>query len=381
VTDFSREALAELLRTDVRPTASILMPTHRAGAEIRQDPIRLKTLVRGARHELERHGLEDGIAGRVLRPVEALLDDRAFWRHQDDGLALFAGSNFFRAYQVRWPLREAAVVGERFWVKPLLPALVTVQRFYVLALSQHAVRLVEATVGSASEIDLGDLPRNMDDALGFDRPEQNLQYHVVTTAGGERGAAFHGHLPGPEARKEACRQFFHQVDETVRRLMPDRQAPLVVAAVDYMLAIYREVNTHPGLIEDGLIGSPDGAAIDALAARAWEHVRPRLEASSREAVKRYEAVGAGLTSTDLSTVLKAAAQGRVADLFIATDVDRWGYFDPETSTLRHSDAPGPGVEDLLNLAAVYTIERAGQVHAVEWGAVPGGGAVAALFRY
>jgi hypothetical protein len=148
-----------------------------------------------------------------------------------------------------------------------------------------------------------------------------------------------------------------------------------------MLAIYREVNTHPGLIGDGLVGSPDGAAIDALAARAWEHVRPRLEASSREAVKRYEAVGAGLTSTDLSTILKAAAQGRVADLFIATDVDRWGYFDPETSTLRHSGAPGPGVEDLLNLAAVYTIERAGQVHAVERGAVPGGRAVAALFRY
>jgi hypothetical protein len=381
VTSFSREALAELLGTDVRPAASILMPTHRAGADIRQDPIRLKTLVRDARHELERHGLEDGIAEDVLRPVEALLDDRAFWRHQDDGLALFAGPNFFRAYQVRWPLREAAVVGARFWVKLLLPALVTVQRFYVLALTQHAVRLVEATAGSASEVDLGDLPRNMDEALGFDRPERNLQHHVVTTAGGERGAVFHGHLPGLEARKEACRQFFHQVDETVRRLLPDRQAPLVVAAVDYMLAIYREVNTHPGLVEDGMVGSPDGVAIEALAARAWEHARPRLEASRREAVQRYEAVGARLTSTDLSTVLKAAAEGRVADLFIATDVERWGYFDPETSTLRRSDAPGPGVEDLLNLAAVYTIEHAGHVHAFEQEAVPGGRAIAALFRY
>lgn len=381
MTQFSQEALHELLSLDLRPATSILMPTHRAGAGIRQDPIRLKTLVREARRQLERHGLEDALAGRLLRPAQALLEDRGFWRHQDDGLALFAGPNFFRCYQVRWPMRPAALVGERFWVKPLLPALATIERFYVLALSQHSVRLIEAAARTAAEVDLGDLPRSVDAALGTDTPEQNPQHHVVTTTGGERGAAFHGHRPGLEARKEAIRHFFHRVDEAVRKRMPDARTPLVVAAVDYMHWIYRKVNTHPGLVDDGITGSPEGVASEALAAHAWSLVGPRLEAARAHAAQRYEAAGAALTSTDLAAVLAAAAQGRVAELFVATDVERWGSFDPASTTLRLAAGPGPGVEDLLNLAAVYTIERAGDVHAVDSVAVPGGREVAAILRY
>lgn len=358
MTQFSQEALHELLSLDLRPATSILMPTHRAGAGIRQDPIRLKTLVREARRQLERHGLEDALAGRLLRPAQALLEDRGFWRHQDDGLALFAGPNFFRCYQVRWPMRPAALVGERFWVKPLLPALATIERFYVLALSQHSVRLIEAAARTAAEVDLGDRPRSVDAALGTDTPEQNL-----------------------EARKEAIRQFFHQVDEAVRKRMPDARTPLVVAAVDYMHSIYRKVNTHPGLVDDGITGSPEGVASEALAAHAWSLVGPRLEAARAQAAERYEAAGPPLPSTSLAAVLAAAEHGRVAELFVATDVERWGSFDPASRTLRLAHGPGPGIEDLLNLAAVLTIERASDVHAVDSVAVPGGREVAAILRY
>lgn len=363
MTEFTRDALRELTDLDLRPTVSILLPTHRAGSGIRQDPIRLKTLVREARLQLERQGLEDSIANCLLRPAEDLLEDRTFWRHQEDGLALFAGPNFFRRYRLGWPLREAALVGEHFWVKPLLPALATTERFYVLALSQYAVRLIEAGAQPPTELDLGDLPRSVDEALLSDTPEQNL------------------HLPGLEARKEAVRQFFQRVDDGVRRLMPERDTPLVVAAVDYMRAIYREVNTHRGLVPQGLAGSPDGMTTKDLAARAWGLVRPRFERLRAEALERYGSVGPGLTSTDLTTVLTAASQGRVADLFVATDVDRWGSFDPGSTTLRVHDRPGPGVEDLLNLAAVYTIERDGSVHAFVGPRVPGAGEIAASLRY
>jgi Bacterial archaeo-eukaryotic release factor family 3 len=360
MTEFTREALRELADLDLRPTVSILMPTHRAGSGIRQDPIRLKTLVREARLQLERQGLEDSIASSLLRPAEDLLEDRTFWRHQEDGLALFAGPNFFRRYRLGWPLREAALVGEHFWVKPLLPALATTERFYVLALSRHAVRLIEAGPQAPAEVDLGDLPRSVDEALRSDTPEQNLQPHVVT---------------------KAVRQFFHRVDDRVRRLMPDRETPLVVAALDYMRSIYREVNTHPGLVPQGLAGSPDGLSTKALAGRAWSLVRPRFERFRAEALERYENVGPRLTSTDLAAVLTAASQGRVADLFVATDVDRWGSFDPGSTTIQVRDRPGPGVEDLLNLAAVYTIERDGSVHAFVGPRVPGAGEIAASLRY
>jgi Bacterial archaeo-eukaryotic release factor family 7 len=40
----------------------------------------------------------------------------------------------------------------------------------VLAISQKDVRLIEATRTTAHEIDLGDLPRNLSDALQYDTP-------------------------------------------------------------------------------------------------------------------------------------------------------------------------------------------------------------------
>jgi hypothetical protein len=49
--------------------------------------------------------------------------------------------------------------------------------------------------------------------------------------------------------------------------------------------------------------------------------------------------------------------------------------------LRQAEGPAPGAEDLLNLAALYIIERAGSVHAMTREEVPGGGDLAAQFRY
>ena len=71
----------------------------------------------------------------------------------------------------------------------------------------------------------------------------------------------------------------------------------------------------------------------------------------------------------------------MAHLFVATDVDLWGHFDPETGVLRRTDGPGPDAEDLLNLAVAYTIERSGVVEAEPRAEVPGDSTVAALFRY
>ena len=49
---FSRSDLDELVAMDARPAVSIHLPTHVAGREIRQDPIRLKNLLSSAADRL-----------------------------------------------------------------------------------------------------------------------------------------------------------------------------------------------------------------------------------------------------------------------------------------------------------------------------------------
>ena len=209
----ARALLDELTALELRPAISILMETHRAGREIGQDWIRLKNLLRAVDHQLDARGLALDDAARLLEPAHALVDERAFWRQQEDGLAVYAAPNFFRTYHCPQRFREMAVVSDRFHVTQLFPLLSADLRFYVLALSQKDVRLIEATRTSAVELDLGDLPRSLTEALMTEPPGQELQHHVVSAVGVEHGAMFHGHgVGGLEHRKEEIRQFFHQLD-------------------------------------------------------------------------------------------------------------------------------------------------------------------------
>ena len=117
----TREALCELLGVRLRPAVSILMPAHGAGAGAREDPTRLKNLLRGVEADLADRGLEGPETASITDPAHALVDDRAFWRFEERGLALYAAPHFFRAYRVDRPLGEQCLVEERFYVSPLFP--------------------------------------------------------------------------------------------------------------------------------------------------------------------------------------------------------------------------------------------------------------------
>ncbi len=379
----ARAILEELTALELRPAISILMETHRAGREIGQDWIRLKNLLRAVDQQLDARGLARDDVARLLEPSHALVDDRAFWRHQEDGLAVYVAPNFFRTYRCPQPFREIAVVSDRFHVTPLFPLLSADHRFCVLALSQKDVRLIEATRTSAVEVDLGDMPRSLTDALMTEPPGQELQHHVVSAVGGKHGAMFHGHgVGGLEHRKEEIRQFFHRLDRELHPLLKDPEVPLVLAAVEYLLPLYRETNTHPGLLPDGILGNPEGHSASVLGARAWDIVHAHRDLADTAAVARYQDLaGTGRVSTDLETVVRAAHDGRVADLLLAAGAERWGSFEPASGAVTLRDGPGVLGEDLLNLAAIHAFQRGATVRVLERERVFGGHDVAALCRY
>jgi hypothetical protein len=374
--------IEELAALELRPAVSLLMPTRRAGPESRQNPVRLRNLIKEAERRLEGRGLAAADVARTVGLAHALVDDEAFWLHQQDGLAVYAAPNFLRAYRIDQPLREMVVVSERFHLTQLLPVVTRDSRFYVLALSQKDVRLIEASRAAAAELDLGDLPRSLDAALAIDTPDKQLQHHVSTIVGGEHGAVFHGHGAGLLDRKEAIRQFFHVLDRGLRPFLADRHAPLVLAGVDYLLPLYRETNSHPRLLPEGLTGNLIALSPHELRARAWEIVEPHLDSTHAAALGRYHRLaGTGLASDDLGTVIAAAHDGRVDELFVAGNEEIWGTFEPGAAAVTVRDGPGAVTEELLNLAAILAVQRGGTVHVLDRGRVPGGGGIAAILRY
>jgi hypothetical protein len=137
--------IKRIIQMDGGAHVSIFMPTHHKGGEDQQDPIRLRNLLRTSEDKLVASGLRASEARAMLKPAESLLTDNLFWRQQSDGLALFLDTSLYFYYRIPLVLKEEAGVGERFYIKPLVPLLSDCGWFYLLAISQDDVRLLQCT--------------------------------------------------------------------------------------------------------------------------------------------------------------------------------------------------------------------------------------------
>ena len=379
-----REDIEDLLQLPGRPRISIYMPTFRAGVETQQNPIRLKNLLRSVQETLEESGMESTDAAELMTPVRELVDDQAFWQTASDGLAIFRSPEVFRIYRLPAALDEFVLVNERFHLKPLFTLLAEDQPFYVLAISLKNIRLIEATRHHAEELEIPGVPHSLTEALG-DLTRRYSQFQVGTSSKTvARSPIFHGHGTGEDNLKAEIVQFFNLADKALLRYM-DRDVPVVLAGVEYLLPRYKETTEHPKVLDEGLTGNAEGLSPEELRDMAWEIVEPVLTADRRRAAERYgDLLGTGRASSRYEEILPAAHDGRIDTLFVARGVRLWGSYDPKKREVRlqeDQDRAQKGGEDLLDHAAVQTFLNGGKVFAVPQQEVPDGQAMAAVFRY
>lgn len=363
-----------LLTTTDGLMISLYLPTERRGPETRQNPIRFRKAVDEAVRELENRGVRSPDARSALAPAAALVDDHDFWQHQEDGLAVFVAHGDIRRFRLPSDVPSLVVVGERFHVKPLLPVVSAGGEFYVLAISHDHVRLLRGTRYRVSELDLGDVPTSLAEALWYKDPEAALQHH--STGAGGTAAAFHGHGLTKDSSQADLKDFFRAVDKGVASVIGDRSVPVVLAGVDYLLPLYREVSSLEVLAE-GISGNPDEVPARDLHREAWPLVAGLFDARRIDARDRFMAE-ATPTLDDVTAVVPAAGEGRVESLFVPGDEHRWGSVDADTFA---ATAAERGPTDLYDAAAALTWRNGGRVYVVDADDVPGDGEVAAILRY
>jgi hypothetical protein len=363
-------------------SVSIYQPTRRDSPDSRTDSLQLRNRLREAEDQLRELGAPAPQIDPLLSPARRLAEDPALWRHPGEGLALFLRPGDQSLHRLPIPVEALTVVGERFHVGPLLPLLVKNGRFWVLALGENHVRLYDATRHSMREIDLLDIPRSLRDAVGYDTEDQSLQFHIAGHGGRGGHAVFHGHDDTAGDNKVELAEFFRIVDRGLHGLMGERDAPLVVAAVGYQIALFRDVSKYPHVLEAGVEGSPKAINPGDLHARAWQLVEPVFDRDRQAAMSRYEELaGTGRTSARLEEILPASLEGRVGTLFVAAGEHRWGAFDRTNGQISTSGDRRPGDRDLLEEVAAHSLLQGAEIYAMEKTEVPGGGQVAALLRY
>ncbi|GLV53498.1 hypothetical protein KDH_03510 [Dictyobacter sp. S3.2.2.5] len=383
----SRFEVKTLMEEHYDPCISLFMPVEQVGPETQQNPVRLRNQLREIEKQLEQHTQFASIKDELLKPLSKLPDDHEFWLEPGQGMAIFRSLEQFHCYRLPERVKEQQVISSHFYLKPLLSFLANDGRFYVLALSQNEIRLLEGTRYTIQDVLLPEqVPESLAATLQYEQPEKELQYHstgsgALVGKSGRHTLVFHGKGESDEAKEQLTR-YFQQINHGLRELLHDETVPMVLAGVEYLTALYRKANTYPHLLENSLAGNPDELSPQELHQKTLSLVGPVLERGQQEALAQYqENSGTEMASNNITLVVPAAHEGRIASLFIARDREQWGRFNPLTEAMEVHETAMPGDDDLLERAATQCVLHGGAVYILDQPDAIGGQLAAAVFRY
>jgi hypothetical protein len=361
---------------------SVFMPTHSAGREGQQDAIRLKNLVAVAEKQLIERGMRSVVAREMLQPLLELPHDADVWPSRKQGLAMFRSVSEFVTYRVSAPLEEAVVVGRRFHIKQLLPALNTNPHFYLLAASRNQVRLLKATWHGCETLQPFDFPSNIEEALnlqGADRVEQ-----VHSGARGDQrkeGAVHHGQGGHRDTLKSEITDYFRLIDKSLQAVLYETSWPLILAGVAYEMAIFRDVSRYTRIADEMLLGGFDHLDDRSLYEQALPLAQRHYEKLMSKALEKYDDLAdTSRASHEIEKIVPAAHAGQVDTLFVDYRASEFGRFQPDTNWVEFTNQRDPSL-DLVDLATAQTILHRGTVYAVPQAELGNCSPLRAILRY
>jgi hypothetical protein len=381
----NREEVELLLKQCKKgPCVSVFMPTKKGRERAGENSTRFKSLVGMADNQLEARGIGSQERERLLVPAKKLIGDSLFWANQSEGIALFFSLGYSRYFRLPIALEELALVRETFHLKPLFALLASDGQFYLLAISQKGARLLHGSQRAIDEIDLSPIVNKFEEEYGEKFFESFLQFQTMApTTGTERAAMFHGHGGDIESvQKERLLNYFRFLDREISGIIDEKQAPLLLACVDYLYPLYKDVTKYPLLVDNFIKGNPENMDARELHNKAWEILKPYFLEKRETAKALYnELKGTGKTSNDILEIVPASFHGRVSDIFVTLGVQLWGQYDPESEEVKLSESSLSGSDDLIDMAAARTFLSSGNVYAVEDDQMPDESTVAAVLRW
>jgi len=363
-----KETFERLAEHHEAPCVSIYLPTHNAGVEVneQEDKKAFKASLQKVQQHLIQQKFDASMAGQLLIPGLQLLNDDDFWRNQSSGLAVFLSPVYSACCQLPRSPEEKTHINASFLLSPLATMLTDTDYAYILVLSKHAARVYRADRFTLSRIDIPEMPNGMDDVIHFEEKEES------------------GHTPATGSNfrstddKSNISIYLKEVDKTLKSELGIGNAPLFLAGVEYLLPIYRSVSTYKNIADQFITGNYDHADDSIL----YQHVRPVLESYFDK--QQQETMTNLLDHTSRvnsfpQEVIRAAFEGRVAELYVMKGTEVWGHYEPSVSEPVLHEHEETGDENLADQAVIQTVLHGGKAHLVE--NMPMEAKLAAVMRY
>jgi hypothetical protein len=247
---------------------------------------------------------------------------------------------------------------------------------------KQKTRLYRADAFGIRYINVPELPDGIDDVVHFEEKDDQKLFRTDTSGAGQ-GANFHGIGSGKPDDKANIAMYFDEVDETLMKsVLNTENAPLVLAGVEYLIPIYKQVAKYKNIWSEPLTGNHEYEDLNTLYTQATAVVAPYFMERVNKAKQIYGNQSAtALTSSVVEDVVPAAYYGRIGSLFVRRNEHLWGTFDEMKNELVIHDNREAQDEDLIDKAVMKTLLNGGEVYIVEKEAMPADSQLAAIMRY
>ncbi len=346
------------------PSVTITLPTHRTSPENKQDPIRLRNLIKQADERLLKEFGKREVQP-ILNRLTGLADGIDF-RYSLDGLALFVNRDVGHVYHLPFSVKERLVVDETFLTRDLVFAMNRTPRYWTLVLSEKPTRLYEGTLGNLIEVEEGGFP------MTHEGP------------GGEAPLPGGAGINKSAHRDERHRQFFRQVDAGLKPFLAEDPLPVALVAVERYLAFYKEMTDNKNAIVAEVEGSHDKTPPHDLAKLVWPAVEAGLEKKRLEVTSELEkAAGERKLVSTIGEVWRLAQEGRGRILLVEESFHSPGRVDKSGLNLVPAEDPAePGVmDDAVDEIIEAVLARQGRVVFLPDGHLSEHQRIALILRY
>ena len=380
---FTSNHLDELLTTSAFPCISLYQPTHRHLPDNQQDPIRYRNMLRDMEQSLRLKFSADETK-KIMQPFKDLTDDRGFWNHRTDGLAILASADIFHIFELQRPVKELLVVADSFHIKPLLRILQSADRYQILCLNRQEIALFEGNRDVMDQVELNNVPATITEALGDELTEPHQTVASYGSGAGKGGKEMrHGHGGKKDELDIDTERFFRAIDRAILENHSRLSGlPLMLAALPEYHAHFRRISHNPQLLAAGLESNPFALSADALREQAWQKMEPvYLERLAGLIDGFHTACARGLGSDDPAPVAAAVDAGRVQTLLLEADRTLPGRFHSASTTLEMGSSTDAQTDDILDDLAEAVLRKKGEVVIVPRERMPTSTGLAATYRF
>ncbi len=374
-----RHIADQLLHSDSEgPCITIILPLLKEPGHADENAARLHRILDDVENKLEEFGLDGKAKGQYVASARNFADEQLKSPPADSTLILYVSSSVFQIYMLPQEMEESVSIGSHFYLTPLLSDEAEAMHYFVLAMSKKKATLFEVKGRSIMAREVDGMPSSVEDAFkGMEHTDRQVNFHST----GNGTAAFHGDGGEKDQQEIEMTVYIKAVANSMHTLLHESKLPLVFAGVTEEYGIFKKFDQSGMLLDEFIKGNPDMTMKEDLLERSRPIAEKHMAGGRKQLAETFGTAMANQKGTDtMDDVLKAAVEGRVDTLLLKRGASEWGIVQENGDSIVHT-AKENGDEDLLSVAASWTLRNRGNVVFFPEDEMPGKSPMAAIFRY